>query len=387
MGVVNGFTYHQPQPFDMPGPDGPMSPEEIHAEFGRRLGIATSVFETKLWRQDLADWDKEWKPKALARHRELGAVALADLDDDQLSAHLREAAAHMTAMVYQHHRFNMAAILPVGDFALQASAWTGRPPHTLLGVLDGYSTISGSLPEEMRAAVDAINGDEAARHLVEDGGSHPHARLAALRSALPAVDDYVRTIECRLVDGFDVVNSTLSEQPEMILGKLANGLKADPIAARAGADQFSDTVRDEVPAESHDAYDELLAEARNNYRLRDERGIYSEVTAIGILRLALLEVGRRAAERGHIGRVEDILDATVDEAQRTMTGDGIDADVLRAPSGHTASPHGSGRSSLSRFSTATTAGRRTPAAARAPDVRHGIHDRCDSRPTRGGGGR
>ena len=23
MGVVNGFTYHQPQPFDLPGPDGP----------------------------------------------------------------------------------------------------------------------------------------------------------------------------------------------------------------------------------------------------------------------------------------------------------------------------------------------------------------------------
>ena len=34
MGVVNGFTYHQPQPFDMPGPDGPKSEDEIQAEFG-----------------------------------------------------------------------------------------------------------------------------------------------------------------------------------------------------------------------------------------------------------------------------------------------------------------------------------------------------------------
>jgi pyruvate,water dikinase len=36
MGVVNGFTYHQPQPFDMPGPDGPKDPEWIGAEIGRR---------------------------------------------------------------------------------------------------------------------------------------------------------------------------------------------------------------------------------------------------------------------------------------------------------------------------------------------------------------
>ena len=69
MASVNGFTYHQPQPFDMPGPDGPMSPEEIGAEFGRRLGVATSVFESKLWRQDLDDWDTNWKPAAIARHR------------------------------------------------------------------------------------------------------------------------------------------------------------------------------------------------------------------------------------------------------------------------------------------------------------------------------
>ena len=29
MSTVNGFTYHQPQPFDMPGPDGPLSPEQL----------------------------------------------------------------------------------------------------------------------------------------------------------------------------------------------------------------------------------------------------------------------------------------------------------------------------------------------------------------------
>ena len=45
MGEANGFIYHQPQPFDMPGPNGPMSPEEAGAEIGRRTAIAEEVYQ------------------------------------------------------------------------------------------------------------------------------------------------------------------------------------------------------------------------------------------------------------------------------------------------------------------------------------------------------
>lgn len=328
MGVVNGFTYHQPQPFDMPGPDGPKSPDELHAEFGRRLGVATNMWETKLWRQDLAAWDSEWKPNAIARHRQLSDVSLPDLDDAALVEHLHAAAAHVSEMVYQHHRFNMAAILPVGDFALQASGWTGRPPHTLFNVLGGYSPISASLPDEMKAAVDAIRASADARALVTGSGDADQ-RLAALRASVPEVDEYVRAVGARVIDGFDIVNSTLREQPEMILGKLAGGLDAEPERARLLADSFAAEVRAEVPAEHLELFDELLGEARANYRLRDERGIYSDVTAIGILRLALLEIGRRAAAAGRVHDPEDLLDATLTEASEVLTGGVVSADLLR----------------------------------------------------------
>jgi pyruvate,water dikinase len=328
MGVVNGFTYHQPQPFDMPGPDGPMSLDEIHAEFGRRLGLAGAVFETKLWQQDLADWDNEWKPRAIARHRDLGDVEVADLDDATLDAHLRAVAAHVSEMVYQHHRFNMAAILPVGDFALHASRWSGRPPHSLLNVLGGYSQVSSSLPDEMVGAVDAIRADANASALVTSDDD-PAQRLAALRAALPIVDAYVRSIDTRVIEGFDIVNPTLREQPSMILGKLAGGLTADPEAVRRAADDLAAATRDETPPEHRVLYDELLDQARANYRLRDERGIYSEVTAIGLLRLTLLEIGRRACAVGRVDDPVDILDATLDEASALLTGDGPAPQVLR----------------------------------------------------------
>lgn len=328
MGVVNGFTYHQPQPFDMPGPDGPKSADELHAEFGRRLGVAAQMWETKLWRQDLADWDNEWKPNAIARHRQLSDVSLPDLDDAELVEHLHAAAAHVSEMVYQHHRFNMAALLPVGDFALQASGWTGRPPHTLLNALGGYSPISASLPDEMKAAVEAIRSSDDARSLVTENGD-PGQRLAALRATVPAVDEYVRAVDTRVIDGFDIVNPTLRELPEMILGKLAGGLDAQPERARQLADSFAAEVRSEVPAEHLELFDELLGEARANYRLRDERGIYSEITAIGILRLALLEIGRRAVAAGQVHQAEHLLDATLAEASAVLTGGPVSAEQMR----------------------------------------------------------
>ena len=124
----------------------------------------------------------------------------------------------------------------------------------------------------------------------------------------------MRSIDYRMVEGFDIVGPTLREQPTMILGKLTAGLNADPNAARQRSDAVAAELRSEVPAEQQPSFDELLEEARAVYRLRDERGIYSDISAIGLLRLAMLEAGRRAVDRGLIGERDQILDATVEEA-------------------------------------------------------------------------
>jgi pyruvate,water dikinase len=327
MADINGFTYHQPQPFDMPGPDGPLTPEQIGVEIGRRAAIAEQAFETKLWRQDLELWDNVCKPEAIADHRAFADVDLGSLTDDELADHLRSVARHLSEMVYQHHRFNVAALLPIGDFALQTAGWTGRPPMDAFGVLDGYSPISGAAPADMHDALEAIRSNPDAVALLDAAGD-PGARLDQLRAALPEVDDYVRSIDYRMVEGFDIVGPTLREQPTMILGKLTAGLNADPNAARQRSDAAAADLRAEVPAEHQPAFDELLEEARAVYRLRDERGIYSDISAIGLLRLAMLEAGRRAADRGLIHERDHMLDATVDEAIAVLGGAGPSADEL-----------------------------------------------------------
>ena len=312
MTTVNGFTYHQPQPFDMPGPDGPKSPEELGAEFGRRVGVAAHAFEARIWNDDLLLWDTELKPASLRTHMKLYAVPLQRLDAAAFREHMEQCASHLEQMVYQHHRMNMSAVVPVGDFLLQTSGWTGIPPHSLFDALGGASPISSLVSPEMTDAVAAIKRDPAAKALVLGDGPADE-RLAALRATTPEVAEYLAATGYRIVEGFDVTRQTLGECPALVLGKLAGALKVEHDAANERAGKFVAGVRERVPVEHRADFDSLLAEARKVYRLRDERGIFSDISAFGLMRLAMLELGRRLTERGRLEDPTEILDASYAE--------------------------------------------------------------------------
>lgn len=317
--VVHGFPYHQPLPFDRPGPDGAPTEAFIGAEIGRRAAVASSAFEDKVWREDLRRWDEELKPAAVARHRALGDIDLGSLDDAGLAAHLDACAQHLRDMAYQHHRFNASALIPVGDFALQVSPWVGRPPTALFGVLDGYSPVSGVLCPEMVPAVERLLADGSARALLEGSGD-PADVLAEVRARVPEVDEFVRSVGFRLVEGFDVTWPTAIERPETLLGRLRAALQVDPTAATARADAMAAALRAATPAEHRDTFDELLTEARLMYRLRDERGLYSDISAFGLLRLALLELGRRLLAGQRLHQVDHVLELDSSEARQLALG-------------------------------------------------------------------
>jgi pyruvate,water dikinase len=320
MGTVNGFTYHQPQPFDLPGPDGPLDPAFIAAEFERRAGVAAQAFEARIWRDAIRRWDEELKPASIARHRALD-VDLGALDDDQIVAHIDACFEHVGEMVYQHHRHNMHALAPVGDFLLQAASWTGRLPASLLGVFDGHSPVSGVVTPELRPALEALGKDDDAGVLLRSRGDAAEV-LAQLCARVPEVQAYLDAVHFRLVEGFDVISPTIGERPEVVLGRLQAGLAADPDDALRRSDAAAAELRATVPEQHRDEFDDLLAEARLVYRLRDERGLYSEISAVGLLRLAVLELGRRLEAQGRLVAAEHALDADRQELHALAGGAG-----------------------------------------------------------------
>jgi pyruvate,water dikinase len=331
---VNGFAYMQPTPFDAPGPDGEKSPEYIGAEIGRRTELAAAAFENRIWRDVLQRWDDEIKPAAIARHRELAAIDLTALDDEALRDQFHERIAWLTEMAYQHHRFNSMAMLPIGDFILHAVGWTERAPVPMFAVYDGWSPVSGVVPPELVPVVDAINADAEARALL-DGDASPAERLAELRGRVPAVEEYLAGCGYRLAAGFDLTNPTIGERPDILLDRIRACLDHDRDAAVLRSEQIAAELRAEVPAEHQAEFDDLLAESRLVYRLRDERGLYSDAAAVGLLRLALIELGRRLFERGRINFMYDTLDLREDEIDALLDGaDSPTADELSARVAH-----------------------------------------------------
>lgn len=331
---VNGFAYMQPAPFDAPGPDGEKSPEYLGAEIGRRTELAAAAFENRIWRDVLQRWDDEIKPAAIARHRELAAIDLTALDDEGLREQLHERVAWLTEMAYQHHRFNSMAMLPIGDFILHAVGWTERAPVPMFAVYDGWSPVSGVVPPELVPVVDAINADDEARGLLA-GDAPADERLTDLRRRVPAVDEYLAGCGYRLAAGFDLTNPTIGERADILLDRISACLDHDRDAAVVRSEQVAAELRAEVPAEHRDEFDDLLAESRLVYRLRDERGLYSDAAAVGLLRLALIELGRRLFERGRINFMYDSLDLREDEIDALLDGaDTPTADELSARVAH-----------------------------------------------------
>ncbi|MDE3133039.1 MAG: hypothetical protein KGL15_03130, partial [Acidobacteriota bacterium] len=319
---VNGFAYHAPRP---------VAPEQAPERFQR----AEEVFANKLWREQLREWDETFKPASIRRHKELQAVAIEQLSDAELADYLRQCYEHHQEMIYQHMRHTGAAMVAIGDLLAHAGAWTDVPHAELLGMMRGTAPVSAGASGELAAMVSAINADPAAREIMNSDGDAGEtlARLRSLDSdAGRAVSAYLELTGYRLLDGFDISGRYALEMPDALLRAIrAQVAGAGDSDAAAEAEAKIAEVREKVPAEHRDEFDEMVGEARLMYRIRDERGVYSDIWASGIMRRAAIGAGRRLAAKGRIHDPEHFVDASFEEMQALVLGtDGPSADELAA---------------------------------------------------------
>ena len=319
MAYVNSIGYQSVVP----------APEE---EIPQRFQRAAEVMAGKLWREQLAEWDESYKPKAIAKHRELQAVDADALSDQELVEYLGRCRDHHAAMISQHMRFTASAVVPTGDFLAHAGDWTGLPPAELLGLMRGASPVSAGASAELAALIAAIQADPAAQELLASDGD-PGEVLASLRGldspAGVAMNAYLDLVGNRLLDGFDISEPSALELPDVLLRAIRTAIEAG--VEDSDVEAQTAEIRAKVPAEHQEEFDGLLAEARLLYRLRDERGVYSDIWASGIMRRAALAAGRRTAAAGRIADPAHFVDAGFDEMCALVSGSGgPSADELAA---------------------------------------------------------
>ncbi len=339
-GFVGGYPYYRLQPVGAPPDAAGHPPREVwdelaasHPEIRERLATSATVFERKLWREDLERWDREVKPAAVRLHLELLAVDPGRLSTEKLLDHCDCCRRNQERGAYLHHLFNVPALLPVGDFLAHGREWTGRPAATLLGLLSGASPDPLGAEEERERLVGALREDRAALELLDSPGE-PTEVLAALRSlpgpAGEAAAAYVDRVGHRPVNGEDVGEPSVIELPELIVGAISSGLEEIP--SEEGEDALVERtaeIRAEVPAGERQSFDALLSEARLTYRLREERGTYADLWAIGITRRAILAAGSRLAAQGLIADAAHLVEADWGELRGLVgAGTGVSAEEL-----------------------------------------------------------
>ncbi len=326
--AVNGFRYTRMRVVGAPEKGGGPPPKWVmklmvwlHPELRRRRKAADRSLEDRRWRTDMDRWETEVKPRSIARHQALLDADVESVSDDVLLDHIEECVEHWKEMGWQHAYFSIAAMLPAGDFMLSVSEWTDRTVPDLLPIFQGLSPQSAGWVPEADPMVAAIKGSESAKALLDS--VRPAAEVLAELRAHPevgdAVEQYLRVVGYRII-GYDIGDNYALETPQILLSSMRGLMTREQGDAIAIGVARAAEIRAEVASEHHATYDDALADARRNYPLRDERGLYSDSWVAGILRRAMLEAGRRLKEKGVVAEVADAVEADVEELRRAFVG-------------------------------------------------------------------
>src|SRR5688500_12634099 len=328
--VINRFIYMTPRAVGAPKGAKGAPPRlvfevlrRVHPELRRRVARAAAVFRDRYWREDVIRWDREVKPAMLAQARALLADDVTHLSDAELARHVRRATEFIATATYNHHRFNICAMLTVGDFLVHAIAWTGLSAGELLKTMRGLSPVSAGATEELAALRQSLLANPDARALVMSSG--PDATILAQLLERPdtvgaAARAWLDVVGLRVLGGYDVADPHACEHPALLVKIIRASITGDETARRAGAEQAFATVRERVPAEHRARFEELLEEAQHTYRVRDERIFHGDALAVGIARRAILEAGRRLVAKGRAENAEDLIDGTPDEIVALLEG-------------------------------------------------------------------
>lgn len=299
-------------------------PTVADAEVPARFAAAERTIEHRLWREDVARWENEVKPASIRVHLALQQVEPQQLSDDELIAHVDACRENQKRMIRQHHLFDCAALVPVGDLIAHLTEWTGLPMAEFLASLRGSAPESAGEFVELTYLASAVRLGEADLLDGDDAG----VVLDRLRSQDGAVGTaataYLDLVGHRLLDSIDTGSPTALEVPEVLVAGIRNAVESSSVEPADTAPDDSEVarLRDLVPTEHRDMFDELLDEARATSRLRDERDLYSDVWAGGITRRALLAAGRRLADAGRLERPTHLVEGGYAEIRSLLQGGG-----------------------------------------------------------------
>ena len=217
-------------------------------------------------------------------------------------------------------------MIPVGDLLAHLGAWTDVPGADAARDDARRGAGIGGRVGRARAAHrrDRRTTRRTARCSTPTATPARRSRSCARSTAMSvaAMSEYLDLVGCRLLDGFDISGRYALELPDALLRSIRSSVDGRDERHAPTSTRASPTSARRCPTQHRAEFDELLGEARLMYRLRDERGVFSDIWASGIMRRAALAAGRRLQGRGGVHDAEHFVDAGFDEMCALVTGTG-----------------------------------------------------------------
>jgi pyruvate,water dikinase len=310
MRFVNGQVYTRLRPLirpDRPSSKLPPLPVlklavRLHPEMRRRNRLAARLIADRPWNRVIHDWHHGDKQRIVDANLALQDVDLVALDDAALLAHVRRCLDHCLVNWEHHFWLHGHDIGPIGHYLHEVLPW-GISAAEALSLLEGASPSTGAPTRFLRAI----------RDRVEASGMQPRD-LDELRGISPEiaamVDEHLRHRGAVLFSRYDVDGVTLGERPDLVFAAIMNAEVHDTseaVAARIAA------VRERLTPERRTTFDDVLGEARAAMDLRDDNGPTTAEWPLGLVRLAMLEIGRRLERSGRVPTADLVFELRHDE--------------------------------------------------------------------------
>jgi len=315
--LVNGCFYVRPKAIGEGAKASAPPPRPImkvitrlHPELRRRNKTARAAWAERRWRADVDAWFGGDREATVRRLLERQAVPVGALSDDELVAHVATLTADVRELMYLGMATHGGDLIPNGDYFAHCAAW-GLDVGAAAALLRGSSPATAEVARLLQPVAEAVAAADPRPTSIEE-----------VRALAPEVDAAVdRWLELhgwRVIDSDDLDATTLAERPDLQLAVLLSSGRQSPSADATPPDPA--TLRAAVPADQRPLFDELLAEARYGLRLRDDNVGVRWNWPVGLLRRALLEVGRRLCDRDLLLEPEHAIELHPDEVAPVLGG-------------------------------------------------------------------
>jgi pyruvate,water dikinase len=328
---VNGKFYRRLVPLvggdrDLKTPPAPVLwlASRLHPAFRKQEKRAKESFEIKRWRDEIARWEREWKPDITATNLAFTDVDVAAIDDRELAQHLTDVYAHLHDTARLHFRLHVSDMGPLGDLMVHLEDWGLHRDDTFRALIAASPATRGPAMQlrALAAALRAAGVDPATVTSLDEV-------RAASGEAAALIDEYLRVNGWRLTTGYDIEDRCLAELPAVVLASLRGAAEASSATDDDAAGAATAALRAEIPADQRVTFDEVVEDARLSYGLRDENGPLTYQWPAGLVRRSLLEAGRRLAAGGQLKEPAAVFELTAAEvAAMLQGGDGPGSDEI-----------------------------------------------------------